>query len=72
MSVVIGMMLVIVILKMAMSKTMATIGILVLGVAVIGMGSGGPGRHKGRSYRDRTGPYDRPSKGGQPSSYDRY
>lgn len=51
---------------------MATIGILVLGVAVIGMGSGGPSHHEGRSYRDRTGPYDRPSRGGRPSSYDRY
>ncbi|XP_031737122.1 glycine-rich RNA-binding protein RZ1C isoform X2 [Cucumis sativus] len=35
-------------------------------------GSGGPGRHEGRSYRDRTGPYDRPSRVGRPSSYDRY
>ncbi|RWW83547.1 hypothetical protein BHE74_00007944 [Ensete ventricosum] len=34
-------------------------------------GSGGPGRYDGGgSFRNRPGPYDRPSRGGRPSSYD--
>ncbi|XP_072956329.1 glycine-rich RNA-binding protein RZ1C-like isoform X1 [Typha angustifolia] len=35
-------------------------------------GSGGPVRYEGGGYRARAGPYDRPIKGGRPSSYDRY
>ncbi|XP_021295532.1 glycine-rich RNA-binding protein RZ1C isoform X1 [Herrania umbratica] len=35
-------------------------------------GSGGPARNDGRSYRNRGGPYDRPGRGGRPSSFDRY
>ncbi|MBA0629495.1 hypothetical protein Godav_024043 [Gossypium davidsonii] len=35
-------------------------------------GAGGPARNDGRSYRNRTGPYDRPGMGGRPSSFDRY
>lgn len=35
-------------------------------------GSGGPARNEGRSYRSRADPYDRPSRGGRPSSFDRY
>ncbi|XP_023535697.1 glycine-rich RNA-binding protein RZ1C-like isoform X2 [Cucurbita pepo subsp. pepo] len=35
-------------------------------------GSGGPARDEGRSYRNRPTPYDRPSRGGRPSSFDRY
>ncbi|XP_057979243.1 glycine-rich RNA-binding protein RZ1C isoform X2 [Malania oleifera] len=34
---------------------------------------GGPARSEGRTYRNRAGPYDRPSMGGgRPSSFDRY
>ncbi|KAJ7970472.1 putative Glycine-rich RNA-binding protein [Quillaja saponaria] len=36
-------------------------------------GSGGvPARDEGRGYRSRAGPYDRPSRGGRQSSFDRY
>ncbi|KAK7280512.1 hypothetical protein RJT34_25576 [Clitoria ternatea] len=36
-------------------------------------GSGMAGRDEGRSYnRSRPGPYDRPSRGGRPSSFERY
>ncbi|XP_062091976.1 glycine-rich RNA-binding protein RZ1C [Humulus lupulus] len=35
-------------------------------------GSGGAARNEGRSYRSRAGPYDRTSRGGRPSSFDRY
>ncbi|XP_061338853.1 glycine-rich RNA-binding protein RZ1C-like isoform X1 [Gastrolobium bilobum] len=35
-------------------------------------GSGMAARDEGRSYRGRSGPYDRPSRGGRPSSFDRY
>ncbi|XP_022139344.1 glycine-rich RNA-binding protein RZ1C-like isoform X2 [Momordica charantia] len=35
-------------------------------------GSGGPARDEGRSYRNRPAPYDRPSRAGRPSSFDRY
>ncbi|KAI9124374.1 hypothetical protein K1719_004296 [Acacia pycnantha] len=37
-------------------------------------GSGAPARDQGRSFRGgrRGGPYDRPSRGGRPSSFDRY
>ncbi|GMN52894.1 hypothetical protein TIFTF001_022039 [Ficus carica] len=35
-------------------------------------GSGGPARNEGRSYRSRADPYDRPNRGGRPSSFDRY
>ncbi|KAL5735053.1 hypothetical protein ACOSP7_032914 [Xanthoceras sorbifolium] len=34
-------------------------------------GSGGPARDEGRGYR-RPGPYDRPTRGDRPSSFDRY
>ncbi|KAM5555898.1 glycine-rich RNA-binding protein RZ1C [Rosa sericea] len=34
-------------------------------------GRGGPARDEG-GYRSRAGPYDRPSRGGRPSSFDRY
>ncbi|XP_065870283.1 glycine-rich RNA-binding protein RZ1C isoform X1 [Euphorbia lathyris] len=34
-------------------------------------GNGGPARND-RSYRNRPGPYERPSRGGHPSSFDRY
>ncbi|KAK7269730.1 hypothetical protein RIF29_22465 [Crotalaria pallida] len=34
--------------------------------------SGLPARDDGRSYRSRPGPYDRPSRGGRLSSFDRY
>ncbi|KAJ4829828.1 hypothetical protein Tsubulata_016539 [Turnera subulata] len=33
--------------------------------------NGGPGRND-RAYRSRPGPYDRPSRGGRPSSFERY
>lgn len=36
------------------------------------IGSGGVARNDGRSYRSRAGPYDRPSRGGRPTSFDRY
>lgn len=35
-------------------------------------GSGGPARNEGKSYRSRPDPYDRPNRGGRPSSFDRY
>ncbi|KAG2723437.1 hypothetical protein I3760_02G171000 [Carya illinoinensis] len=35
-------------------------------------GSGGPARTEGRSYKNRSGPYDRPDRAGRPSSFDRY
>ncbi|KAF4390719.1 hypothetical protein G4B88_015609 [Cannabis sativa] len=35
-------------------------------------GSGGAARNEGRSYRSRAGPYDRTSRGGRPSSFDRF
>ncbi|KAJ9684706.1 hypothetical protein PVL29_016934 [Vitis rotundifolia] len=35
-------------------------------------GGGGSARNEGRSYRNRPGPYDRPNRGGRPSSFDRY
>ncbi|KAI4347673.1 hypothetical protein L6164_008464 [Bauhinia variegata] len=35
-------------------------------------GNGIPAREEGRSYRERPGPYDRPSRGGRQSSFDRY
>ncbi|KAF7820181.1 glycine-rich RNA-binding protein RZ1B isoform X1 [Senna tora] len=35
-------------------------------------GSGIGARDEGRSYRSRPGPYDRPTRGGRPSSFDRY
>ncbi|KAL6953943.1 hypothetical protein U1Q18_043364 [Sarracenia purpurea var. burkii] len=37
-----------------------------------GGGAGGPSRYEGRSYRERPAPYDRPRRGGRPSSFDRY
>ncbi|KAJ4720710.1 putative Glycine-rich RNA-binding protein [Melia azedarach] len=33
---------------------------------------GGPAREEGRGYRNRAGPYERPSRGDRPSSFDRY